>query len=53
MKSKKFERDRKIFDLMELFLERWKAFQEKAYPKRRGSLFPNIRLAIYAIINRL
>lgn len=55
MKSKNFGRDRKNFDLMELFPYRGKAFHEKAYTKRgeRTDFFSNIRLAIYAIINWL
>lgn len=34
MKSKNFERYRKNFDFMELFLYQRKAFHEKAYTKR-------------------
>ena len=55
MKSKNFERYRKNFDFMELFLYQRMAFHEKAYTKRgeRTDFFSNIRLAIYAIINWL
>ena len=55
MKSKNFERYRKNFDFMELFLYQRKAFHEKAYTKRgeRTDFFSNHRLAIYAIINWL
>ena len=54
MKSKNFERYRKNFDFMELFLYQRKAFHEKRIRNgQRGSIFPNIRLAIYAIINWL